>query len=130
MHKFMALFAMLLSLGGCVIRCPPSQIRVVTGIHIAATQDGSTIQKTLTDSAAMHRVLTYLRILDPYITAELEPDTFRTDRYEITVEYSDGNRTVYRQLYDEYLQIDDGDWKKIDPAHGGNLLSIVSELPG
>jgi len=102
----------------------------VTGIHIAATQDGSTIQKTLTDSAAMHRVLTYLRILDPYITAELEPDTFRTDRYEITVEYSDGNRTVYRQLYDEYLQIDDGDWKKIDPAHGGNLLSIVSELPG
>ena len=128
MHKLVALFAILLSLGGCVVQSPPAQIRFVTEIDVSVIQGGNTFRRKLIDDDDMHSVLNYLRMLDPYTAADLEADTFRTDRYEITVGYSDGSHTVYRQLYDEYLQVNDGAWKKIDPVLGSRLRTILSGL--
>lgn len=111
---------------GCKSQAPT--VRVVTGIHVTAESDGKTIKRTYTQDAKMSHVLNYLRLLDPYITVPLSPDTFRTDTYQITVSYSDGEQTQYKQIYHDYFQTDSGLWKRIDPELGARLQKIVASL--
>ena len=130
MGKLLALVALLLSLGGCVARPPEPQVRFVTGIHVCAVRDGHTVQKSSSDPETMSIFLNYLRLLDPYTTADIQEETFRADICEIRVEYSDGQSTLYRQLHDQFLQTDGGPWKKIDPAYGARLSNIISDFLG
>lgn len=103
--------------------------RTVTQIHVVAAHDTQITNHTFTDYKKMETVLNYLRLLDPYLPAEITPDTFRSNAYEITVSYSDGARTTYRQIYNQYLQTDGGVWKKINPAQGEKLLRILMSMP-
>ena len=87
--------------------------RVVTQIRIDTVRDGQTVSHTYTDPGQMEAVLNYLRQLDPYRKADIDPDTFRSGIWRIEVCYSDGNSTVYRQLHRDYLQKDQGIWRQI-----------------
>lgn len=122
-----AFFLIVLCCGGCGKPKEQAAVRVVTAIELTATRDGSLHSKTYTDSDTMGSILQYLRKLDPYTPTDIAPDSFRTDAYQITVFYSDGTQTVYRQIYDRYFQIPDGSWRLIDP-HFGNMLSQLLDL--
>ena len=106
-----------------------SMPRVVTQISVISTHEGAIQHHVYTTPAKMKILLNYLRRLDPYGDTDIEPDTFRTDAYEITLFYSDGQSSIYRQIYDQYLQENDGPWKRINPADGGYLLPILTNLP-
>ena len=125
---FLALLSCLLP--GCHEKdLSESVSRIVTQVSVVSTNEGQLYEKIYTAPEKMKVMLNYLRLLDPYTATNIEPDTFRTDAYEITVSYSDGTNTIYRQIYNQYLQEDDGAWKRIDPVHGSALLPIVSSMP-
>ena len=106
-----------------------SAAQVVMQVSVESTNEGRLFRRIYTAPEKMKIMLNYLRKLDPYTATDITPDTFRTDAYEITVLYSDGTSSVYRQIYNQYFQQDSGPWKRIDPAHGAALLSILSNMP-
>ncbi len=117
--KKMAVFLLLpLFLCGCTFRKMPvgPMCRVVTQVKVAATAEGHTWENTYANSPQMESVLCYLRLLKKGRPADIDPDSFRSDSYEITLFYSDGQHTTYRQLHSDYLQTDGGAWKKIEGA--------------
>ena len=115
--KKMAVFLLLAALlSGCARRKLPQgpMCRVVTHIQVAYTIDGRTETKTYTEPKEMESVLCYLRLLEKGNRTDIDPDSFRSDTYEITVFYSDGQHNTYRQLHDQLLQADSGPWRKIE----------------
>lgn len=114
--------------GGCARQQPEKNVRVVTSITVTSTHRSQLRTQTFTDEEKMEIILNYLRKLDPYTRTDISPDSFRSDAYEIIVSYSDGNHSVYRQIYDQYFQIPDGTWRKIDPNRGGQLLGILGSM--
>lgn len=125
---FVLLLLAITALGGCGKQESPPGIRVVTEITVTAIRDGKLERRQLTKNADMQRILNYLRRLDPYNKTAIAADTFRTDAYEIIVSYSDGDHATYRQIYDQYLQIPDGSWRRIDPKLGDLLPGILDEI--
>ena len=117
------------SIYGCKQKGSSTSVCVVTGIDVKATGQNQTLHRCYTQNSNMSSVLNYLRLLDPYISVELDPDTFRSQTYEIIVTYSDGNHTVYRQIHDDYFQENDGLWKRIDPKLGCRLQELLDQLP-
>jgi len=130
MRKFLTVITVLLSiaLGGCQKQAAPQSIRVVTGITVTSIEGGKLQHRELRKSQDMKRILNYLRRLDPYNKTGIAADTFRTDAYEIIVSYSDGKYAKYRQIYDQYLQLPDGTWRRIDPKLGSKLPEILDSL--
>lgn len=129
MKKIIIVFLLLSCLlAGCSQQNNMSKVRVITGITVTATDSEGTFARTYTQGRKMSRVMNYLRLLDPYISVPLSPDTFRTDSYEITVNYSDGEHTRYHQIYHDYFQTEGGVWKQIDPKQGARLQQIIEEL--
>ena len=116
--KKVVIFLLSLSLWGCAKEDVPIRpmCRVVTQVKVAATVDGHTTENTYTDAERMESVLCYLRLLQKGNRTDIDPDSFRSDSFEITLFYSDGQQTTYRQLHTELLQIDDGPWQRIDGA--------------
>ena len=123
----------LLSLGGFLVQSGPPDIRVVTAIRIETTAAEFPGHYAITDQETMGAVMQYLRQLDPYVTAEIDEETFRADLAHLTVEYSDGSYAQYSQLYTDYFKTDSGPWKRIDQEDGIRLwgiLSCISESDG
>ena len=117
--KRLAVFLLLpFLLTGCSWQKMPAGplCRVVTQVHINATVDGETGSITYTDPKGMESVLNYLRLLKKGNRTDIDPDSFRADSYEITLYYSDGQHTTYRQLHNDFLQTDGGAWKSIEGA--------------
>lgn len=121
---------MLISFGIILSACNANKadIRVVTGITVMEMQDGQAVEHFFTQDQKTSHILNYLRLLDPYISVSLTPETFRTDTYHITVNYSDGDSTHYNQIHNNYFQTDTGSWKRIDPDIGSRLHSILQAL--
>ena len=117
--KKMAVFLLLpLALCGCSFRKMPKGplCRVVTQVQVIATAGDQIWERTYTDSPRMESALCYLRLLKKGRPVDIDPDSFRADSYEITVFYSDGQHTTYRQLHDEFFQMDGGKWNRIEGA--------------
>ena len=128
-RKLLLLFLCCLStLCGCSASQHTARTRVITGITVTATQDARLISRHFTDAPSMERIMQYLRSLDPYNQTDIAPDSFRTDAYEIIVSYSDGNHSVYHQIYDQYFQANDGSWRRIDPKSGGKLPGLLGSM--
>ena len=132
MKKCTVLILILLcsTLSGCSRADTPQQpvCRVVTQIDVAAAHDGTVSYHTFTDSENMETLLNYLRQLHPGTTTDIEAGTFRTDAYEITVSYSDGNQTTYYQIYNDFLKKDHGAWKQVDTDQGATLFPILCSI--
>ena len=92
---------------------------VVTEIRVVTTSNGQTHTHTVTDDKTMTAILNYLRLSEAYGVACIDPDTFRTDICQIIVCRLNGSHSTYRQIHNEYLQKNDGQWLRI---HGSNLL--------
>lgn len=127
---FCLLLALLLS--GCSYPAPPGEAhgsRVVTAIEVTASVDGQLQHRLYTQEHKMQAVLSYLRLLQPQLRTTIDPETFRTDAFRIILTLSDGSERVYHQLHSDYVQIDGGIWRSIDPSAGATLVRILEELP-
>lgn len=123
---------LLVLLTGCTYYAPPGEhhgSRVVTAVEVSASVDGLLLRRRYTGEEKMRTVLTYLRKLKPQLFANIDPETFRTNAFRITLTLSDGSRQVFHQLHDQYLQKNDGAWHSIDPAYGSALVRLLEELP-
>ena len=105
-------------------------VRVVTQIQVTATENGQIWQKTFSNPDKMGAVLHCLRTMEPGKVVPIAPDSFRTDAYEITVSYSDGNHTVYQQLYHQYLQRDSQGYREISERPAVRLVQLLRSMPG
>ena len=132
MRKILFVLLLCLLLSGCSmgqIMSAPSRCRVVTQVAVTAARHGAVTNHHYTQPEKMEQFLNYLRLLQPHPPVDVTPETFRADAYEITLTLSDGNRTVYRQLHDQYLQCNGGKWQKIDPKLGSRLSALLDSLP-
>ncbi len=126
---FLALLSWALT--GCTAKEPAQPLcRVVTGIQVTAAQDGNITHHSYTQPKQLEAVLNYLRLLDPYVSTAIQPDTFRTNAFRIVVSYSDGASTTYHQIYNEYLQTDGGTWKRIHTGYASRLPELLQKLSG
>ena len=118
MKKMVVFLLLPLLLWGCSRSKTPAgpMCRVVNQAQVIATVDGQTYEFHHTDAKKMESVLCYLRLLQKGKKADIDPDSFRSDSYRITIYYSDGQSTTYRQLHTDFLQIDDGPWQRIEGA--------------
>lgn len=131
MRRFFILLAVLL-LAGCSYTAPPGENhspRVVTAVEVTASAEGELFQYRYTGEEKIRAVLHYLRRANPDRSIPITPETFRTDAYRITLYLSDGTKSVYHQLYSNFLQKENGRWHSIDPAHGSALARLLRELP-
>jgi len=127
---FMIIIALLLT--GCSYAAPPGEAhgsRVITAVEVTATEEGQLRRYRYNTESKVRTLLAYLRRIKPELATNIDPDTFRTNSYRITLLLSDGTQSVYHQLHTEYLQKDGGLWRSIDPAHGSALVRILHELP-
>ena len=107
----------------------PSNTHIVEKIDVTAYINGEILRFTYTDQVKMGEILLYLRLLDPDLLHPMEPETFRTDAYEIRMTMLDGSETVYYQLYDFYLRKGSGCWYTISPTDGSMLHPLLISLP-
>ena len=129
--RFCILLIISILLCGCTHYAPPGenhQVRVVTRIDVLTNTEASTQKHSYTDNEKMEVILYYLRNLQPDKATPITPDTFRSDSYEICLTMSDGSQTIYRQIYDEYLQKNGGRWHSIDRALGGILPKVLDGM--
>ena len=125
-------FIVFLLLCGCSYAAPPGENhgpRVVTAVEVTAAAEGELSQYRYTGEEKIRAVLHYLRRAKPDRSVPITPDTFRTDAYRITLHLSDGTKSVYHQLYSDYLQKENGRWHSIDSTHGSALARLLQELP-
>ena len=113
-HFLMILLTSFLSPGHTAQPVPEGN-RVVTQIEVIAVHNGQSASAVYTDSAQIESILTYLRVTDPSGTTQFEPDSFRADCYTFVIYFSDGSQNIYRQIYHDYLQKNDGRWQRIGP---------------
>ena len=93
----------------------PETNRVVTQITVTAIRSDQTFSTAYTDDRQMEAILTYLRMTQPKGVMQFEPDSFRSDSYIFTVDFSDGSQNIYHQIYHDFLQKNAGRWQRIDP---------------
>ena len=126
----LALFLPLLS--GCHRQSPPDAsqpiYRAVTAVTVTYKNGPIYAQRRYTSDEKMKRVMTYLRLLDPYGTPEENPEEAAGSDIHIILSYSDGFQKTYRQVGDRYMMEDGGKWQKIDPAKAEELGEILGQL--
>ena len=108
---------------------PREHHRVVTQVQVSATHLGRTQVRAYAQPQDMEQVLTYLRLLDPYPQADIDPETFRSDTYEIVLYRSDGSTATYRQISQDFLQEENGPWYRIvpgTPLHFPETTTIIN----
>lgn len=107
---------------------PPPRCRVVTRVDIAYENGPIRAQRHYTAPEKMESVLNYLRQLHPYGTPEEDPEAAGGSDYYITLFYSDGCRSTYRQKADRFWAEEEGRWKKIRPNNAQELGLLMGQL--
>jgi hypothetical protein len=87
--------------------------RVVTRILVEESDETGNRLHTYDKPEQMDDLLTWLRLSKPGDAVKIDPDSFRSGQYRITLELSDGTDTRYRQVHRDYIQKNDGPWQRI-----------------
>ena len=118
------IFALLLC--GCTSKTQAAH-RVVTGVQVEYTRNGETLYRNYTRPSSIHSILTYLRILRPF--GPVIPEGSHDSNCTITLQYSQGPNSVFLQQGDNYLQRDNGTWKRINSSRATLLYPLLLLLP-
>ena len=116
---------------GCGRRVPTTTVpthRVVTGIDITFQNGPLYVRRIYTHPEKMSAILHYLRFIDPYGTPQEPPESVTGSDFYIVLSFSDGGQKLYRQHADRYMQVDGGEWKRIDIKKALELSRIVSYM--
>lgn len=105
------------------------QYRVVTQIRIEYQNQTRRDVWNFYNENSIQVILAYLRHIDPYGRPKEDPEAVTGRTYQIQVFYSDGTQHLYEQRSDQYLRMDGGEWKRIDPATGLYLSGLLGMMP-
>jgi len=92
---------------------PEHPPRVVTRICVEETDGTGNRLHTYDRPEQMDGLLTWLRLAEPGDPVKIDPDSFRTGQYRITLKLSDGTDALYRQVHRDYIQKNEGPWRRI-----------------
>ncbi len=123
----------LLSLSGCcriLWEKDPGPYRIITQVNVAYQNGTLTTQRDFYREESIRHILDYLRYIDPYGIPQEDPEQAQGRIYYITLIYSDGSRRIYEQRADQYLRVEGGVWKRIDPQKALYLSGLFSMMPG
>ena len=130
MRRILILLLFITLLSGCGKTVPkPDTPSVVTLVEVSALQNGKVVHYRYTQDDKMQAILSYLRSLRPGVYVPIEAETFRSDAYRISLTLSDGRIKIYHQLYDEFMQKDNGPWQRIDSARASSLPQLLKLIP-
>ncbi len=117
---------------GCRQQTPPpvspTIYRAVTSVSVTYENGPIRAQRRYTSDQKMKRIMTYLRLIDPYGDPEEDPETAGGSEIRILLSYTDGSEKTYRQIGNRYLMEDGGVWQKIDPAKAEELGQILGQM--
>ena len=118
--------------GCCRIFLSPDTVpyRVVTQVQIRYQNGTVQSQRQFFREENIRNILAYLRYIDPYGTPKEDPEQTDGRIFEIYVIYSDGSQCLYEQRADQYMRINGGPWKKIDPQKALVLSGLWGMMPG
>ncbi len=123
---------LLLALTGCcrILHLKESSpYRVVTQASILYENETLQTRRDFYREENIRHILDYLRYIDPYGIPKEDPMLVTGRNFCITVTYSDGSQHVYEQRADQYLRVDGGDWKRIDPHKAQYLSGLYGMMP-
>lgn len=107
----------------------PKPYRVIVQVSIVYENKTLQTQRNFHDEENIRHILDYLRYVDPYGIPREDPELVQGRSYYITLIYSDGSERIYEQRADQYMRIDGGDWKRIDPQRALYLSGLFSMMP-
>lgn len=126
--KKICIFILPLILAGCWHK-NPKPYRVITQVRIVYENGTLQTQRDFYKEENIRHILDYLRYVDPYGVPREDPELTKGRIYYITLIYSDGLQRIYEQRADQYMRIDGGDWKRIDPQRALYLSGLFSMMP-
>ena len=103
--------------------------RVVTQVRIVYKNGDLQTQRDFYEEENIRHILDYLRYVDPYGVPREDPELAEGRIYYITLIYSDGSERLYEQRSDQYMRVDGGEWKRIDPQRALYLSGLFSMMP-
>ncbi len=117
-YGLLILLAGFLSPERVVLELPEHDPRVVTQIFIEESDIGGNRLFAYDQPEQMKALLTWLRLMELQDPVGIDPDTFRSGNFRITLELSDGSLARYRQLHREFIQKNNGSWHPMIPGDG------------
>lgn len=129
---FFGILPLLLLSGCCRIfrQDDPRPYRVVTQVRIVYQHEAMEASRDFYREDNIQHILDYLRYIDPYGIPKEDPEQAQGRVFYITLMYSDGSTYLYEQRADQYLRINGGDWKRIDPQKALYLSGLLAMMTG
>ena len=103
--------------------------RIITQVRIVYHNENLETQRDFYREENIRHILDYLRYVDPYGIPREDPEQATGRIFYITLIYSDGSGCIYEQRADQYLRVDGGEWKRIDPQKALYLSGLFSMMP-
>ena len=128
MKKIFLLLLSLFLLSGCSrvnIDHQDSGLRMVVQIDVSCSQDGESIHRSYTSENKMEAMLLYLRLLKSQGPAHTNPEELLGPACKIVVQFSNGQKRIYRLRADRFLSTDSQPWQSVDQAHAQELYKLV-----
>ena len=107
----------------------PPLCRVVTAVTVCVENGAAFSEWRYTTQNKMAKVLTCLRLLDPWDPAETDPLDEPGARYRIELTFSDGSTKGYTQIGTAYLREDNGPWQIISARHAWRIPLLLAAVP-
>lgn len=126
--KILCLLLFCFTLCGCQSNGPQVP-RLVTQIQIVGVHQNIPVEVIYTNPQKMETILYYLRSLEDLGRADTDPERIMGDRFKITVSFTDGSKSVYRQQADRFLSRDGRPWQAVDPQKARMLYPLMAALP-
>lgn len=104
--------------------------RIVHCVRIVYRHESLESSREFYREENIRQILDYLRYIDPYGIPREDPETVFGRIFLITLIYTDGSERVYEQRADQYLRVDSGQWKRIDPQKALYLSGLLSMMTG
>ena len=117
-YGILILLAGYLSPEWAAIEVPERQTRVVTQIVVEESDTEGNRLLVYEKPEQMSALLNWLRRMELRDPVGIDPDTFRSSNFRITLELSDGTNSRYRQLHREFIQKNSGPWRPMIPGDG------------
>lgn len=106
----------------------PAPYRIVTQVRVVYQNESMEIQRDFYREESIRHILDYLRYIDPYGVPREDPELAQGRNFYITLIYSDGSERIYEQRADQYLRINGGKWKRIDPQKALYLSGLLAMM--
>ena len=127
---FVCLLSLLLLLVGCCIldHRKPVAYRVITEVQVRYQNGTLETRWHFYQENSIRVILEYLRHVDPYGIPRDDPNTVDGRDYYIMLVYSDGTQRLYHQRADQYMRINNDDWKRIDEQKALYLSGLLGMM--